>query len=176
MPNLKGITNTIIEILAEAAFQVNIAFSRKSFYEKSILMEFGCKSWQINRGLKIMEKGRYLTNKNGRFYLTKRGKQKINLYKLEKIDLTSRGNWDRKWRLIIFDIPEKIRVVRNILRNKLREWNCYKIQHSVFVYPYSCEKEIAEAVKILNADSWVYVFVANTLGAIEEKVKKHYRL
>jgi DNA-binding HxlR family transcriptional regulator len=31
-------------------------------------------------------------------------------------------NWDGKWRIIIFDIPEKQRKIRRILRGKLKEW------------------------------------------------------
>src|SRR3989344_731467 len=173
MPSLKGITETILQILSEATFITSTVFSRKSFYEKSVLMEFGCKPWEINKGLKIFEKNKYLKNKSGRLHLTPKGRIKINFYKLGKIELGRQKKWDKKWRLIIFDIPEAIRTSRNVLRSKLKKWNCYKIQHSVFVYPYPCEEEIIKVAKILRT-SGIYVCLVDRLDSLlEEKVKKH---
>lgn len=173
---MKGITTAIFNILAETVSNLNIVFSRKSFYQKSLMLEFGFKPWQINQTLKGFERREYLTNKNGGLYLTKKGRIKINCYKLEKIKLSLKTKWDGRWRLIIFDIPESIREVRDALRNKLREWNSYKIQNSVFVSPFSCEKEMEKVCSILEAHSWIHIFSVDNLGLIEEKVKKYYRL
>lgn len=176
MPSLKGITSTIFSVIAEAPFVVTTAFSRKSFYEKSVMLEFGFKPWQVNQTLKRLELGCYFVNKKDRFYLTKKGLAKVNYCKLEKIKLTSKTKWDGKWRLIIFDIPETVREARDALRNKLKEWGCYKIQNSVFVFPFVCEKEISEMCTVLKAHSWIHVFLLNDLGAIERKARKHYQL
>ena len=176
MAGFKGITNAVFDVLAEVASGLSVAFSRKSFYEKSFMLEFGFKPWQINHTLQNLEKRKYFINKNGCFYPTRKAFLKINRRKLEKVKLTKKTKWDRQWRLIIFDIPESKREIRDSLRGKLREWGCYKIQHSVFVCPFNCEKEILKISNILDAHGWVYVLLTKSLGELEEKVRRYFKL
>jgi CRISPR-associated endonuclease Cas2 len=44
--------------------------------------------------------------------------------------------WDKKWRVVIFDIPESAREQRDKLRRLLRLNKYYKLQASVFISPY----------------------------------------
>ncbi len=44
--------------------------------------------------------------------------------------------WDGYWRVVIFDIPEKLITIRNALRDLLKGIGFQKLQHSVWVYPY----------------------------------------
>lgn len=50
--------------------------------------------------------------------------------------------WDKKWRVVIFDIFEKRRGVRDRIREQLRALGFLRLQHSVWVYPYDCEDVI----------------------------------
>ena len=51
--------------------------------------------------------------------------------------------WDHKWRLIIFDIPDKKRKIRDQIRYLFKSAGFYLLQESVWVYPYDCEDIIA---------------------------------
>ena len=51
--------------------------------------------------------------------------------------------WDKKWRVIIFDIPEKKKKVRDHLTSLFRQTGIKKLQDSVWIYPYDCEDIIA---------------------------------
>lgn len=48
--------------------------------------------------------------------------------------------WDGKWRIVIFDVWERRRPVRDKLRIMLQKAGFIKIQDSVWVYPYDCEE------------------------------------
>jgi len=50
--------------------------------------------------------------------------------------------WDKKWRVIIFDIPEKKRKIRDHIREILIATGFIRLQDSVWVYPYDCEDVI----------------------------------
>jgi hypothetical protein len=58
---------------------------------------------------------------------------------------------DGVWKLVIFDIPEKQKYVRTVLRAKLKSLNFKKWQNSIWVSPYALdgeiEKEFAELAK-----------------------------
>ncbi len=56
--------------------------------------------------------------------------------------------WDGKWRVVIFDIKEPRRNVRDGLRYELSALGFEKLQNSVWAYPYPCE----EFVALLKAD------------------------
>lgn len=56
--------------------------------------------------------------------------------------------WDKRWRVVIFDIQERRRRTRDRLRITMRELGFVHLQDSVWVYPYDCEDLMA----LLKAD------------------------
>lgn len=52
------------------------------------------------------------------------------------------NKWDKKWRLVIYDIPEEDRSTRDLIRNQLNKIGFVQVQKSVFVYPFECTTEI----------------------------------
>ena len=82
-------------------------------------------------------------NKDGSitFILTDKGKLKALTYKFEEMRIDKK-DWDGKWRLVFFDVPEKIRRGRDALRDKIKELGFREIQKSVFIFPYDCKNEI----------------------------------
>src|SRR3990172_3175946 len=82
--------------------------------------------------------------KNGETVLTLSEKGKIRLlqFDLEKIQIKKPKSWDKKWHLVIFDIPKSQNRARNVLRATLKNLGLYQLQKSCYVYPYECKKEI----------------------------------
>ncbi len=83
-------------------------------------------------------------NKNKQIYisLTKKGKKRAGKYQIDDLKIKIPKKWDKKWRLIIFDIPNKQGIKREAFRGKLKEFGFYQLQKSVWIYPYECQKEI----------------------------------
>lgn len=84
-----------------------------------------------------------ITKHNGQIYisLTRDGKKKAGKYQIDDLKIKKPAKWDGKWRLLIFDIKEKHRIKRDALRGKIRELGLFKLQDSVWIYPYNFEKE-----------------------------------
>lgn len=82
--------------------------------------------------------------KNRRVYiLSKKGKKFADNIKL-KFEMAKSRSWDGKWRVLIFDIPEKIRGKRDFLRKELREFGFYPLQKSVWAYPYNLPQDFLD--------------------------------
>lgn len=81
--------------------------------------------------------------------LTTKG-EKTLAYEQEKLRLKEEKprRWDRRYRLIIFDIPEKRKKTRDHLRLVMSGIGFLRIQDSAWVFPYDCE----EFVALLKAD------------------------
>ena len=74
--------------------------------------------------------------------LTDKGRKELKLYGLGTQTISKPQRWDGKYRLIIFDIKEWKRGVRDELRNWLKQLGFLPLQRSVWVYPYECRKVI----------------------------------
>ena len=48
----------------------------------------------------------------------------------------------KKWRIVMFDIAEKDRLVRDKIRYKINQLGMLLIQNSVYVYPYPVDEFI----------------------------------
>lgn len=74
--------------------------------------------------------------------LLKKGKQKLRHMQIETLILPTTKKWDGKWRIFIFDIPERAKLARDTLTTKLKELGMFHVQRSVFIYPFDCRKEL----------------------------------
>jgi len=106
--------------------------------------------------------------------LTEKGKLRALTYHFQKMKI-KKENWDGKWRLVSFDIPEKIRWAREAIRNKLKDLGFCELQKSVFVFPYDCENEIGFVVEFFNLRRYVRFGVLEHLDN-EPDLKKIFRL
>lgn len=66
---------------------------------------------------------------------------------------------DGKFLMVMFDIPEKQRVFREILRNALRYLGYEQFQKSVWLCPYDVEKETEEVIQGYNIGKYVKSFL-----------------
>ncbi len=77
--------------------------------------------------------------------LTDTGKRVLDLELLKDKGMRKPKRWDNRWRVVIFDIPERRRKVRVGLRSFMGKYGFVRLQDSVWVYPYDCEELIALA-------------------------------
>ncbi len=80
--------------------------------------------------------------------LTPKGKKIWSRVRLEEGGIPKAKKWDGKWRVLIFDIPENRKKLRDKVRNTLVHLGFVRLQNSVWIYPYECE----EYVVLLKAD------------------------
>jgi len=87
---------------------------------------------------KLVKKG--LLKFNDKYYeLTQEGERKLRQWELQDYQFKRPQKWDKKWRVIIFDIPEKKKKVRDQIRDIFISAGFLRLQDSVWVYPYDCE-------------------------------------
>lgn len=113
-------------------------------YERLVARRYQIPSY-IRRTMKSLERRGMvrIVVKNGetRAYLTDKGQQELLKYQLREKRLQG-GRWDKKWRIVIFDIAEKRRYARDRIRIDMKTFGFEKLQDSVWVYPYECEEVI----------------------------------
>ena len=75
--------------------------------------------------------------------LTKAGRKRLAKTNIETVRVVRPVRWDKKWRLVFYDIPEKHKIGRDALASKLRQLGFLKLQRSVWVFPHPCREQVA---------------------------------
>lgn len=103
--------------------------------------------------------------KDGReeWYLTDEGERLARRLKL-KLEYARQRRWDGKWRLVAFDVPERIRGRRDFLRKELHALGCHQLQKSVWVTPHPLPGEFFEITAELGLGRHFRVVTAETIS------------
>lgn len=95
--------------------------------------------------------------------LTQDGKKTALRYNLATMAIKKPQTWDEWWRVVMFDIPERLREGRNMLASQLKRLGFISIQKSVFIFPHECKKEIEFIVEVFELQPYVrYMIVKET--------------
>ncbi|MCX6809464.1 MAG: hypothetical protein NTZ65_01810 [Candidatus Berkelbacteria bacterium] len=122
-----------------------------------------------DRFIKIIEKNGETTLK-----ITEKGKVRLVNFNIDTIKIRE-SCWDGQWRFVIFDIPEKRRIARDVLREKLKEIGFIQIQKSVWACPYECEEEIDFIASVYDAEPYVNYIIAKKIDH-EKYLKSKFNL
>ena len=101
-----------------------------------------------------------ITDKELIFRLTDSGRDRA-LWK--KMGL-GEEKWDGKWRLVIWDIPEKRRAARDLLRYKLKQLGFKQWQQSVWASKVNCTKLLRDFIRKTGIEDWVMVVESENVG------------
>ncbi|MDO8570386.1 MAG: hypothetical protein Q7R97_02275 [Candidatus Daviesbacteria bacterium] len=91
--------------------------------------------------------------------LTDEGKQALFLS-----GISEEKKWDGKWRIVIFDIPEEKRLIRNMFRRNLKKWEFKPLQKSVWISKKHVTEKLIDYIKYLKIEEWVLVIESDKIG------------
>jgi len=107
--------------------------------------------------------------------ITEKGKKRLLKYNIDDIKIKIPKKWDKKWRIVSFDIPERQKNAREALRRKLKELDFFPLQKSLFIFPYPCKNEIDFIAEIFQIENCVIFLETNNINS-EYKPKKYFGL
>lgn len=109
--------------------------------------------------------------------LTGEGKKLVKLYQFDDLKLPKLSKWDKKWRVITYDIPVRQRKASLALSAKFHKLGMFRIQKSIWVYPYDCKDDIDAICAIfdINPDNHVLYLVSDKIPR-EADARKHFDL
>lgn len=126
---------TMVAVTAPGLFGILDPGERKRYQPQQIKRAFEyarrshiLKLQQIPSGYRVM--------------LTPQGQQRLREFRLGELRLPRPKSWDGKWRIVVFDVPEKYKRRRVIFSRKLRELGMCRIQKSVYVWPHPLQDEV----------------------------------
>lgn len=82
-------------------------------------------------------------NKQIYIRLTPKGKTKAGWMQIDDLKISKPRQWDKKWRLVMFDITQPKKIYREALRGKLKQLGFCQFQKSVWIHAFDCQDELA---------------------------------
>lgn len=83
--------------------------------------------------------------------------------------------WDKKFRIVAFDIPLSRRSAAESFRRRLKGLNFAKLQRSLWIYPYPCEQQITQLAGHYGLKSDITVLLVEKISNAGE-FKKIFNL
>jgi len=178
-----GKTQQKILILLTGGGALSLARSSNQYYKMIRRIR---KEWQkvnqqnFNRSIRGLAKEKLVEEKtlaDGSFklVLTLNGRRQARALNIigNSINFKKPERWDGRWRIVLFDIPEKNRLFRDVLRAHLYRLEFFKLQNSVFVSPHPFEKAILDLVAVYAAEPHVRIVTAIMIDN-EARLKKYF--
>lgn len=80
-------------------------------------------------------------NSDGSFQITlnEKGRKRVSRIRFDRL-VVSKSHWDQKWRIIMFDIPEEHKTMRDYISRHLKRIGFKQLQRSAFVFPYPVDE------------------------------------
>lgn len=136
--------------------------------------------WKVRRTLRTLAKQKDVTvtyHADGSISvrITKQGLTRSLTYKLDMLSISKPKKWDKKWRVIIFDIPIQLNKVRDLFRERLKQLGLVMIQKSVFISPFPCFDEVEFLRQLYHIpDTILYILAEKVEG--EERFRQRFNL
>ena len=135
---------------------------------------------RISQGLHRLEAAGLVTISGAyaerRVELTDKGRELVEEIEFGEYEIPEPAFWDGKWRVLVFDINERRRRVRDQLRRLLQGAGFVRMQDSVWVYPYPCDEFISLVRAHLKSGvGEMRFFVAEALES-DKALREHFRL
>lgn len=170
---LAGIGLAGLAVVAMAAPNIFQAFSKRHWrdrdYSKKSLDQAIKRA--LHRKLIKFTHGAY----GWRIELTPKGQEEFRLYEMREKMITPPKKWDGMWHMLVFDIEEKRKVTRELVRRALEKFGFYRLQDSVWVHPYECE-EVLELLRTKYKVRHDALYICAKKIAKDEWLKRHFRL
>lgn len=131
------------------------------------------KKYRLKETLKRLHKQKVvevLETKDGYVVkITRNGLIRALRYKLDDMNVKRKKSWDKKWRIVIFDIEEQKKKLRDEFRKRLKQLGFYSLQESVYVHAFPCFDE----VEFLRQ---IYEVPVNVTHILAEKIESQENL
>lgn len=125
---------------------------------------------QIKKTIKKLINGNDIKEKEGQLTLLSNARRKM-LKPNQRVTYNG-PRWGSRWTMVLFDIPERNKKIRDILRYKLKGLGFGMMQGSVWVRPADVANEIRRFVRVKNLQ-WQVKVLSFNMAAPDEKETVH---
>lgn len=131
VPSSKVVTVRLLKTLVSSTVLPIVEIAKRLDLNRPASQEL------LRRQARYLRKRGYISgDARAGYAITSWGRQRLQ--ELEFGMIAQTGRWDKKWRLVIFDIPEDKRKARDAVRRLIKQLGFKRLQHSIWIHPLPC--------------------------------------
>ncbi|MDP2648443.1 MAG: CRISPR-associated endonuclease Cas2 [Patescibacteria group bacterium] len=175
----ENIQNAVLSVIGVAGVLATVAIAPGVFRALPHIM--GKQRYKLKFQTKtavgrLLVKGYVRKNARGMLEITETGRRHLALGQARTtVPARAKRRWDHRYRLVMFDIPQRRKYTRDRLRGLMRDFGFLRLQDSVWISPYDCEDLVALAKAELRIGHDVLYAVVDQIGN-DAFIKKHFGL
>lgn len=138
-----------------------------------IMGQFGLTDQAVRAAISRMLRHGWLQSRkigNRSYYsMTERGQKRLDEAAARIYQQNNRDQWDGRWTMVSYNVPEKIREKRDQLRKELGWLGFGMLTNSTWISPNGLGERVQEITQNYALQDYVEIFTADHLGWSEEK-------
>ena len=134
------------------------------FYELTPHGEFAALKALVRKELVLEERGNESPPKS-----------KEAIAKTKKNKTAKTTQWDGKWRIVLFDVPESKRPIRDYLRGVLKRAGCHPLMRSMWISPHKLPSYIQRILEDATYRRYARMITTTDID-YDEDLRKRFRL
>lgn len=167
---LCSVYDSIVDAASNIGASKSYIVSESTFFGNQ-----NCAKSDIRQQLYYLKKRNLIKSvlKNNEYYLeiTKEGRDIISWEMIGRHQGKNTG-WDKSFRIVMFDVPEDKKSMRDLLRRKLESIGFMQMQKSVFIHPFDCKEDVDSICSHFGASRYVNYLVVKITEGEEEIIEK----
>ncbi|MEK9196257.1 MAG: hypothetical protein AAB914_02705 [Patescibacteria group bacterium] len=108
--------------------------------------------------------------------ITHKGKLRQATNNFGNLKIGTVHKWDKKWRIVMYDIPEKQGSGRRALTGKLRSLGFFQLQKSAWIHPLPCPEIVEEICSAYGVNKYVSYIEASHIDNDIVLIKRFQKL
>jgi DNA-binding transcriptional regulator PaaX len=109
------------------------------------------------------------------YTLTPAGAYRLQEVIIDELTIPDQKRWDKKWRLVSFDVPVGQSRARQKFVEQLQELNFIMMQKSLWVYPFPCFEQVEQLAGHYNVMRYCTLMEIDRLDELNtRKLLRHY--
>lgn len=114
---------------------------------------------------------------NIKYTLTPAGAHRLQKISIDELKITTPKKWDKKWRVVTFDVPVSQSSQRVAFVERLQAFDFMMLQKSVWVHPAPCFAQVEQAAAYYNVLRWCTLMEVSRLDDLSaRKLLRHFDL
>ena len=128
-----------------------------------------------NRLLKKNYLSTYYQSGVQKYTLTDKGYKKLFSLLLKQMQGVCPQIWDKKWRIVVYDVPEKYARTRSVIRSNLKSFGFVQLQKNVWVFPFASATGLVEILQMNYGYAEAHFHLLITQRFTDDKqIYKHF--
>jgi len=175
--NKSFLIDTILELIDSGIDTITLLMTKSSsnvIVNRLNLTEFD--TYQLKKIIPYMKTSNLLQQRGEILHLTPKARQRLKRRVIASFKLYSNDSpWDKKWRVVLFEIPESKKSKRDAFTSQLKDMGFVYMHRGILINPFDQLEHVATVAELFDITDEVSTLTTDSISSKQlAKLKNHF--